>query len=206
MAQAYHHGDLKQALLDAALALISEHGISAVTMSKVATRTGVSSGAPYRHFKDRMALLRALSVHAQSTFEARFAVVTADAPNPKEAFRRIGVEYVRFAVAQPAMFAVLSRGDLIDRDTDVPNSEDAAFLIGLEKLLADGDPDAPLDANNPLIQQLAARCMMHGLAHFFVDGLLGLIGVGPDQAVRVAEALAAALNSPNSHDRFVLPK
>ena len=204
MSRAYHHGDLKRALVDAALALMREDGIDAVTMSKVATRSGVSSGAPYRHFKDRQELLRACCIDAVTKLGARLEHAAADAPTALEGFRRTGVEYVRFAVEDPVAFRLISRWDLMDRQ-DVPEdnaSRDRAFVDGLEALLGSEPVDAPLDADNPVIQQLAARCMMHGLSHFFVDGNLAVLGIGPDQAGRIADALTRALGSPHHADRF----
>jgi hypothetical protein len=63
-------------------------------------------------------------------------------------------------------------------------------------LLSQGDKAAPLDPRHPILQQLAGRCMVHGLAHYFVDGMLASIGVGPDQAERLADALTRALGPP----------
>ncbi|MEM6990223.1 MAG: TetR/AcrR family transcriptional regulator [Myxococcota bacterium] len=188
---------MRNALLDAAVAIVAEHGIAGVTMSKVAQRSGVSSGAPYRHFTDRVDLLRAVSERAQETLAERLMAAAADAPTPLEGFRRTGVEYVRFAVDEPALFTVLSRGEFTQRESDgVRNPGDVEFAAALEALLAHGDRTAPLDPTNPIIQQLAARCMVHGLAHYFVDGLLAVIGVGPDQAGRVAEAMTSSLGPP----------
>lgn len=192
MGQRYHHGDLRNALLDAAQAIVAEEGLAAVTMSAVARRSDVSSGAPYRHFKDRIALLRGLSDRAQGELAARLMTASAGAPTPLEAFRRSGVEYVRFAVAEPALFTVLSRGEYTDRDGG-GSPEDRAFTDALEALLTEGDRTAALDPNDPIITQLAARCLVHGLAHFFSGGLLALLGVGPEQAGRIADALTRTI-------------
>lgn len=203
MNRSYHHGDLKNALLDAASALVAEQGVDAVTMSKVAARSKVSSGAPYRHFKDRQALLRALAHRAAARLGERLVAVVAAAPDHAEAFRRSGVEYVRFAVEDPASFKLLSRGELID-PSDLPpgRTGDRAFVDGLAKLLEDTSPDEPLDAGSPFIHQLAARCMVHGLAYYFVDGALAALG--SEQATRLAEALTHAFGSPGGPERFDL--
>ncbi len=202
MARPYHHGDLKNALLDAAEQVIDEEGIPAVTMSKVAKLAGVSSGAPYRHFDDRVALLRALSERAQAQLSARVVEILREAPDPLEGFRRTGVAYVLFAVENPALFRVLGRGEFIDRRSPANRvTDDHAFADALERLLTQGDPQAPIDPEDPTMQQLAARCLVHGLAHMFVDGALGVLGVGPEQARRVAEALTYALGPPRLSPR-----
>lgn len=205
VSRGYHHGDLKNALLDAAAALVAEEGLDAVTMSKVAARSKVSSGAPYRHFKDRQALLRALTRRAALRLGERLSAVVSSAPNLAEGFRRSGVEYVRFAVEDPASFKLLSRIELIDGET-LPSDPtgDRAFADGLSALLAQGSPDEPLDPNDPIIHQLAARCMVHGLAYYFVDGSLAALGAGSEQAGRLAEALTHALGAPGGPERFNL--
>ncbi|HHH11655.1 MAG TPA: TetR/AcrR family transcriptional regulator [Sorangium sp.] len=209
MARSYHHGNLHAALLDAALAIVEDGGVAAVSMSKVAAMSGVSSGAPYRHFKDRAHLLAALSQRAVEACMRRLEAAAADAPDEYEAFRRKGIEYVRFAVDEPTLFALMSRGKLLMKGDHAAtgvvagsaNDDDATrsgvqhvdheelFIRTLAALLGSGERSAPLDPANPILQELAARCLVHGLAHYFVDGLLDSIGVGPEQAERLAEAL-----------------
>ena len=206
MARAYHHGDLRRALMDAAITLAEKEGIDSVTMSKVAAESGVSSGAPYRHFKDRQELLRACCLRAVEKLAARLEKAASSADDPLEGFRRTGVEYVRFAVEDPVSFRLVSRWDLMQREdvSEESATGDRAFVDGLAALLGRGGPDDPLDPDDPLIQQLAARCMMHGLAHYFVDGNLAVLGVGPEQAGRIADALTRALGSAHRPDRFDL--
>ncbi len=195
VSRSYHHGDLKRTLLDVAQELVAERGIHGVTMSEVAKRSGVSSGAPYRHFKDRVALLRGLSSRGQQLLAKRTQAVVAAAPDPLEGFRRSGVEYIRFAVEEPVLFAVMSRGEFATRDAEGVNPADLCFVDALEELLS-GDTTAPLDPTAPVLQEFAARCMMHGLAHFVVGGTLELVGASPDQAERIAEAMTRALGVP----------
>lgn len=189
----YHHGDLKRTLLDVAQALVAERGVDGVTMSEVAKRSGVSSGAPYRHFKDRVELLRGLAIRGQELLTKRMQAVAAGAPNPLEGFRRSGVEYIRFAVEQPVLFTVMSRGEFATRNSEAANPSDARFLDALEALLNDGDRAAPLDPTSPVLHEFAARCMVHGLAHFIVGGTLASVGASGDQAERIADAMTRAL-------------
>ncbi|MGB1015866.1 MAG: TetR/AcrR family transcriptional regulator [Nannocystaceae bacterium] len=189
----YHHGNLKRTLLDVAQALVAERGVDGVTMSEVAKRSGVSSGAPYRHFKDRVELLRGLAVRGQELLTKRMQAVVSAAPNPLEGFRRSGVEYIRFAVEQPVLFTVMSRGEFATRNSEAANPSDARFLDALEALLNDGDRTAPLDPTSPVLHEFAARCMVHGLAHFIVGGTLAFVGASGDQAERIADAMTRAL-------------
>src|ERR1700730_9715948 len=91
----YHHGDLKRAFIDAALALVEEGGIEAVTVREAARGAGVSPGAPFRHFESRDALLTAVAEEAQRHFRGEIEAAQAEAPagDPLARFRCIGLGY-----------------------------------------------------------------------------------------------------------------
>ncbi len=110
----YHHGDLRNALLAAALKLVAKHGAEAFSLREAARAVGVSAAAAYRHFQDRSALLKALAHEglARLALEMEEAIATAPgAPgSPARAAAEltgIGSAYVEFAVARPAQFRVM---------------------------------------------------------------------------------------------------
>src|SRR5690606_11883207 len=99
----YHHGSLREALVDAAVDVVVESGIDAVSLRDLARRAGVSSGAPSRHFADKDAVLSAVPARGFQRFDqslARVAKLHASSP-PLEAVQQLGVAYVRFAAKQP---------------------------------------------------------------------------------------------------------
>ena len=97
--RAYHHGDLRAALLDEAAAMIAEGGAASVTMRALGRRLGVSRAAAYRHFEDKTALLVAVATAGFSRLRSRLQAVDAGAPRSSvERIRRMGEEYVRFAL------------------------------------------------------------------------------------------------------------
>jgi len=104
----YHHGDLRQSLIDSAIALINEAGVSDLSLRQVARRIGVSHNAPYRHFQDKEALLAAV---AEEGFKAlTLAMETAQQETRSDAaaaLTAIGKAYVRFALAHPAHYRVM---------------------------------------------------------------------------------------------------
>src|SRR5215212_2074093 len=96
--RAYHHGDLRRALLDATLELAFERSPAAVSLREAARKAGVSQAAPYRHFRDKLEMLAAAS---QEGFELSLAAVQAaalDARSPREQLVDWAALYVRFAV------------------------------------------------------------------------------------------------------------
>jgi AcrR family transcriptional regulator len=110
----YHHGDLRAALLEAALAVIAEIGPQGLSIREVARRAGVSHAAPYRHFADRDELILAVVEQGfdlmQQTMQTEKAAAPAD---PLNQFAASGLAYVNFALAHPAYYRVMFSGDLL---------------------------------------------------------------------------------------------
>ncbi|MFC8952963.1 TetR/AcrR family transcriptional regulator [Streptomyces sp. NPDC057101] len=104
----YHHGDLRQAVLAAALDVIAADGPGALSLRDLARRAGVSHAAPAHHFKDRTGLLTAVAAQGYELL----AEALAAAPDLRER----GVRYVRFAVEHPAHFQVMFQPDLLRAD------------------------------------------------------------------------------------------
>src|SRR6187455_3879039 len=91
----YHHGNLKEALVNAALALIAEKGAAGFTFADAARWAGVSPAAPYRHFRDRDALLADVARRGFERFEQRLAAAWDDGrPSPLAALERLGAAYL----------------------------------------------------------------------------------------------------------------
>src|SRR5688572_13586500 len=94
----YHHGDLRQALVDAVLVMVAERGDAGeVTLREVARRVGVSHNAPYRHFEDKDALLAAVATDGFHLLEAALRDARADVTDAEERFVRTGLAYLAFA-------------------------------------------------------------------------------------------------------------
>src|SRR5690242_14233333 len=102
---AYHHGDLRRALLRAAEEAITEHGVATLSMRDLARRAGVSHTAPTHHFGDMTGLLTAFATEG---FE-QLAKALATSRLASNSFLELGVTYIRFAVSRPAMFEVMFR-------------------------------------------------------------------------------------------------
>jgi len=189
----YHHGDLKRALLDAALELLQENGVEGLTVAEIGRRVGVSSAAPYKHFADRHALLRALALDGNRLLNEKIAERVGSATDPEEAFRLSGVAYIRFAAENPALFRLMSDPSLLDYgappdDLEAPeNLQDAmkTFWSDLGGLLRSG---AAAAADDPLLEQLRGRALALGVASLFVSGVFGALGISIDDAERIAHA------------------
>src|SRR5207244_11860231 len=110
----YHHGNLRQALIDAALELIEERGVSALTLREVARQVGVTHAAPQRHFADRAALVAAVAEQGFRGLAAHVASVRGSARTPAQRLRALGVAYVEYALAHTAHLRVMLSPDVAD--------------------------------------------------------------------------------------------
>jgi AcrR family transcriptional regulator len=196
--RAYHHGNLKTELLNAALKLISETGPQAFTLREVARRAGVSHNAPYRHFRDKDDLLGAVAAEGFDQLTAAMKQSAARGKTPLERFRLCGRGYIRFALQYPQHFQVMF--DLPSSPDPNPNyvqAGDEAFETLLDfitecqnaKLLNPGDP-------KPLA--FMAWSMVHGIAKLASSSHLPLSTAGvlrfADAASRVlAEGMSKAI-------------
>ena len=106
--RSYHHGNLKEVLLEAARKLIEEHGAFGFSLTEAARLAGVSPAAPYRHFRDRDALLAEVARHGFERFAARLDMAWNNGvPTPLSAFDALGKAYLGFAREEPASYAVM---------------------------------------------------------------------------------------------------
>ncbi|MFI6651297.1 TetR/AcrR family transcriptional regulator [Streptomyces sp. NPDC050529] len=183
----YHHGDLRRALLAAALDVIRTEGPAALSLRDLARRAGVSHAAPAHHFKDRIGLLTAIAAEGYGLF----ADALADAPDLRER----GVRYVRFATEHPAHFQVMFQPDLHRADDpDLLAAKERAtaeLRAGVTELPAAGRGD---DAR---LAGVAAWSLAHGFATLLLSGNLSG-AVGDRDPEEVFRTLAYLLFDPNS--------
>jgi len=181
----YHHGDLRSALVDAAIALIAERGVRGFSLAEASRRVGVTTAAPYRHFADREALLAAVAVRGLQTFAFMAAAEVDAAATPEQRLAGMAAAYVRFAAEHRPLFDTLFTAG-IDK-TRYPELQRAwepvDALLGEVRQICDGDVVA-VDALTA-----AAEATAHGHAMLLVDGEYGH---GPDAVRAAADAAARA--------------
>jgi len=187
----YHHGDLRRALVDAALLLIERSGAGGVTLRGAARLAGVSQTAPYRHFSDKRALLAAVAEQGFRTMSAQLREATAPFEgDPMARLRALGVAYVQFAQAHPSHFRVMFGPQTGDR-SDFPALLEAAqdgFTQFLNAIAACRESGL-LRTAPPDQLALTAWSTVHGLSSLVVDAQVSALGL-QDVA---AEALASVV-------------
>lgn len=172
-AKPYHHGNLRQALLDAAIRLIAEVGPAGFTLREVARRAGVSHNAPYRHFRDRddlMAAVAAQGFHALTQAMVRGAEGHASA---RERLKQAGVAYVRYALRRPQHFTVMFD---IPSFTDAEHPDSAAAgerAFGtLVNYVEACQKEGTLSPGDTMQLALLAWSTVHGIAKLASSGRL----------------------------------
>jgi AcrR family transcriptional regulator len=180
----YHHGDLRAALIDAAIELIAERGVHGFSLAEASRRVGVTVAAPYRHFADREELLAAVAVRALEVFGATLEAESVGAAVPEERLTAMARAYVRFAGEERALFETLfSAGIDKSRYPELKRAyEPVETFFALVDEVCGGDAAA----GEALAGALEATA--HGHAALFVDGEYG---TGP-KAVRTAADRAAS--------------
>ncbi|MEU1208532.1 TetR/AcrR family transcriptional regulator [Nocardia sp. NPDC005825] len=161
----YHHGDLPNALVRAAVELLEEGGASELSLRAAARRAGVSTAAPYRHFSDRDALLSAVAAVGYREL-AEELVAAHPAQATPEGLIAIAKAYVRFALTRPGMFRVMFAEPC---DPAAPERVAATEAIKgyLESLVRQAFPDS-----DPEPMAVAVWALVHGLAFLHLDGKL----------------------------------
>lgn len=168
----YHHGNLKEALLRAALELIAQKGPAGFTFAEAARWAGVSPAAPYRHFRDRDELLASVALRGFEQFEIVLARAWDDGrPDAFSALERLGKAYLAFARAEPAFYAAMFEAGIpMTTSAELREAGDRAFAvlrIAAERLCA----QMPAPARPPaLMVALHIWAMSHGVASLFGRG------------------------------------
>ena len=172
---AYHHGNLREALIQAARELIKEKGPGGFTFADAARSAGVSPAAPYRHFRDREALLADVAREGFARFEAMLSTGwNGGRPDPLTAFNNVGRAYLAFARAEPAYYAAMFESGLPpDLNPEMRAAGEKAFGVlrtAAESLVA----MLPAGKRPPsLMMSLHVWAMAHGIASLFGRGDAG---------------------------------
>jgi AcrR family transcriptional regulator len=168
----YHHGNLREALIRAALELIAKNGPAGFTFAEAARYAGVSPAAPYRHFRDRDELMAQVALRGFEQFEAALARAWDDGrPDAFAALDQLGKAYLEFARNQPALYsAMFEAGVPIGADPGLRGASDRAFAVlraAAEKICA---AMPPVGRPPALMVALHIWSMAHGIAALFGRG------------------------------------
>jgi AcrR family transcriptional regulator len=195
--RAYHHGDLKSALVDAAINLIDDRGVHDFSLAEASRRLGVAASAPYAHFADRDELLAAVALHALQLFESELDARLRREADPTGRLVAVSGSYVRFAGKHEPLFRTLFEAPLDkQRHVEIAEAEqriDAMFYRCIHDVVGDADAHA--------VEWVAAaiEATAHGYATLLLDGRFGTGRTALGRAVDGAARATAALLEGRRH-------
>jgi AcrR family transcriptional regulator len=166
----YHHGDLRESLIGATQALLLEKGAEHFTLADACRRAGVTTAAPYKHFRDKQEILEIICQRGFDRLRATMhAAVEAQGPGTQLALRDMGISYVRFAHAEPNMFRLMFGQNA---DLKLANIVDEAGTGCFGYLIEQVGLYIARQGNNgdPRTQALRLWTFVHGAACLLIDG------------------------------------
>ena len=189
----YHHGNLREALIKGALDLIADKGTAGFTIAEAARAAGVSPAAPYRHFRDRDALLADVALRGFELFTDELARAWNDGrPEPIRAFENVGRAYLSFARREPAYYSAMFESGLsADANPELHQAGERAFGIlrqAAEVLCA----ALPREKRPPaLMMALHIWAFSHGIASLFArgDGSARKLPMSPEELLEAGVLL-----------------
>ena len=166
--EAYHHGDLRQALLNATRALVEEKGPMGFSVSEAARGAGVSTAAPYRHFSDRDEMLEGVAAQGMARMADAFRAALRDqTPGSLDALTAVGVGYVAFAEAEPGVFRLMFSIPKKD-GSDLKAEAERGQSVVAEQMAAYLGPE--VSQEDAQQRAFALWAFVHGVASLRIDG------------------------------------
>ncbi len=193
----YHHGNLREALVEAAVELLESGGAAGLTLREVARRAGVSHAAPYNPFADRQALLAAVATEGFRRLAASIGRAVEGVSEPRERLRALARGYLAFPAAHPGLYRLMFGSEIHDRAAhpELVAADDAIANAAREATAA----CLALSARRPVSTEMASVAgwaLVHGFAALAIDEQIRLpSGRVPDAAFQeeLAELFLAAL-------------
>ena len=187
--RAYHHGDLRAALLDKTGLIIRERGVGVVSIREVARRARVSHAAPAHHFGTKSGLLTAFAVQGYERLAERIrdTIAAAAATTPPDVLAATGRGYVMFAVENPEHFGVMFPGHLVDQQDPAYKAASDRCFGPLVDVIRRAAAEGYLD-DDPTIVAASSWAIVHGLASLWLSGRIQA-RTGASDADGIADAV-----------------
>jgi AcrR family transcriptional regulator len=205
---AYHHGNLRRSLIDAAIELLAEEQNWTFSLREVARRANVSHNAPYNHFSDKRELLAAVAASGFLMLRNRMRKAIAGIDRADTALVKTGTVYVKFGVENPAFYKLMfgtvlgpAADERPEEYVSAAGDSKAVLIEIIERGAATGVfPGLNGDSKRIEVAALAAWSTVHGLTMLMIDGLAGnfprrLVGT---MSLRIAQTITDGIKHPHA--------
>jgi AcrR family transcriptional regulator len=172
---AYHHGDLKNALIEAGAEILSKEGVTGLSMRRVAQKVGVSQAAPYAHFVDKQALIAAIATDGyRRLYEQLQAAIARAGDDAARALMEGAWAYVEFALAHPSLFKV-TMSNVVEKQKQYPafveiSQKSFALVVTVAEALQEA---GLLQPGPPVLAAVSLWSAIHGLVVLLLEDQLG---------------------------------
>ena len=198
MKSSYHHGELRQALIDAARLLINERMGNDFSLSDACRRAGVSTAAPYRHFADKTEIINEVVGQGFIDMTTRFrAAADAFAPGTRDRIIAVGQVYLTFAIAEPALFRMMFSQKPVPAGDDIVTARGKACFAYVMQEVVDYCAFQGVQGNAQMIA-LQLWTLVHGAASLTIDGDYAKVAPQIDTSEMIASGAERLL--------FLLPR
>lgn len=172
----YHHGNLKEALIETALQTIDKEGLDAITLRDITQKLGTSRSAVYRHFASKEALIIGVIQRGYAQLDELFTPIFQDrTQSVEERFEKMGRAYLDFAIEHPNLYRLLFGENYRQEREEVCDYKDesqATGLYALIGLLLEAQEEGIIARADPMVQAATVWASIHGLASLLIDGHL----------------------------------
>lgn len=172
----YHHGNLKEALIETALQTIDQEGLDAITLRDITEKLGTSRSAVYRHFASKEVLIIGVIQRGYAQLDELFTPIFQDrTQSVQERFEKMGRAYLDFAIEHPNLYRLLFGENYRQEREEVCDYKDesqATGLYALIGLLLEAQEEGIIARADPMVQAATVWASIHGLASLLIDGHL----------------------------------
>ena len=169
----YHHGNLKDALIEEALLMVEQNGVENITLRELTKRLGASRSAIYRHYSSKDELIKAVIRAGFDKLDATIQPVILENNSVINRFKVMGVEYLNFALENPNIYRMIFGHEVEqqrEESCDITDKESAKGFHSLMALLIEGQEQEVFKEQDPMLQATYIWSNMHGLANLCIDG------------------------------------
>ncbi len=180
----YHHGDLKSALIDAAIQLLKRMTPAELSLRELARQAGVSAAAPYRHFKDKNELLAAISEQGyELKYQYMLKAIRSAKGNPLEIYYACGLAYFHMGLNHPQHFKLMISSEIIPSEEHPQLMKTAVKSFMLLKCMIEHSQKQKITgAGNPFHKAMNCWCVVNGFTSLYVEGRLAWLGLNKENA------------------------
>ncbi len=170
----YHHGDLRNALIEAAIVLLAQHGVDGLSLREVAKAAGVSHAAPYRHFRNKTELLESIAALGYNRLEEACQLAAKKFPDdPERQFFEAGMGYLTLVMDQPEIAYLMFSGILSgQKRSEALSSAGTKAVQSLAQIIENGKQLGIYADQNTEDLTLTALACVHGISMMILGGLI----------------------------------